>query len=249
MRADRDPLHPRGSSPDDGEPLEARLARIRRATDAIAPPPSLAADVMARVASRAARSSQPAATWWTHLGPVARHFVPVATLAAAAALALAWSGQATLAETAASALDLAQDLPWISPRLRAAGTLLAVFALGAATGAAGMRYSTARSLHYLLDAPPGEARRRAMVWALDRRLSLSDAQHARVEAILAAHSGEYAAIYRRTEPEMAALRARVEGEIREVLRPDQQGKFDELAARFKARHRRALGLDDGGAPQ
>ncbi len=132
----------------------------------------------------------------------------------------------------------------ISPRLRAAGTLLAVFALGAATGGAVVRYTTTRSIHHLLDAPPGEARRRAMLWALDRKLSLTDAQRDRIEGILTAHAGEYAAIHRRTEPEMAALRARVEGEIREVLTPDQKGKFDELAAKLKARHRRALGLDD-----
>jgi len=132
----------------------------------------------------------------------------------------------------------------ISPRLRATGTLLAVFALGAATGGAVVHYKTSRSIHHLLDASPGEARRRAMIWALDRKLSLTDAQRDRIEAILVAHAGEYAAIYRRTEPDMAALRLRVEGEIREVLTPDQQPKFDELATKLKARHRHALGLDD-----
>ncbi len=99
MRADRDTL-------------EARLDRIRRATDAIDPPPSLAAEVMARAASApSARSGRVTAAWWAQLGPVGRSFVPVAMLAAAAAVALAWSGQATLDETATSALDIAQDLP------------------------------------------------------------------------------------------------------------------------------------------
>jgi hypothetical protein len=132
----------------------------------------------------------------------------------------------------------------IPPRLRAAGTLLAVFALGAATGSAATRYHASRSLHHLLDAPPSEARRRAIVWALDRQLSLSSDQRERIEAILAAHSGELSAIARRTEPELSPIMARIEEEMRATLRPDQQGKFDTLAARFKDRHRRALGLDD-----
>ena len=114
-------------------PLESELARIRRATDAIEPPPDFAAEVMARVGSRAPRSvtmgatptdpgglasspstprsGLPAAEWLAQLSFVGRRFVPIATLAAAAAVALAWSVQTTLDETAPSALDIAQDLP------------------------------------------------------------------------------------------------------------------------------------------
>ncbi len=138
----------------------------------------------------------------------------------------------------------------ISPRLRAAGTLIAVFVLGAATGAAVTRYTTSRSVHHFLDAPPSEARQRAMLWALDRKLSLSGEQRQRIEGILAAHSAEFAAIARRSEPELGPLMDRVQVEIRATLQPDQLGKFDELAARMKERHRRALGggaADDGGA--
>ena len=137
----------------------------------------------------------------------------------------------------------------ISPRLRAAATLLAVFALGTATGAAGSRYATSRSLHHLLDASPHEARRRAMLWALDRKLSLSGEQHERIEAILAAHNAEFAAIARRSEPELAPIMDRIEVEIRATLTPDQQGKFDELAAKMKERHHRALGASGEGAPR
>jgi hypothetical protein len=134
----------------------------------------------------------------------------------------------------------------ISPRLRAAGTLVAVFALGAATGAAGMRYTTSRSVHHFLDAPPGETHRRAMMWALERHLTLSADQRTRIEAILASHSPELAAIARRTEPELDAVTDRIHAEIRATLTPDQLAPFDELAARIKERHRRAL-AEDGGA--
>jgi hypothetical protein len=133
----------------------------------------------------------------------------------------------------------------ISPRLRAVGTLVVVFACGAATGAAGTRYTTSRSIHHLLDAPPTEARRRAMVWAIDRKLSLSSEQRERIEAILAAHSGEFTAIALRTEPELAPLMDQVESEIRASLTPEQQPKFDELAKKFKDRRRRAIGIDVG----
>jgi hypothetical protein len=138
----------------------------------------------------------------------------------------------------------------ISPRLRAAATLIAVFALGAATGAAVTRYTTSRSVHHFLDASPSEARRQAMVWALDRKLSLSGEQRERIEAILAAHNPEFAAIARRTEPELNPLMDRVHAEIRATLTSEQQGKFDELATKLKERHRRALGFgsgEDGGA--
>jgi Spy/CpxP family protein refolding chaperone len=131
----------------------------------------------------------------------------------------------------------------ISPRLRAAATLFAVFALGAATGSAGTHYASSRSLHHFLDAPPSEARRQAMVWALDRHLSLSKEQRERIEAILAAHSGEISAVARRNEPELAPVMDRIHAEMRATLTPEQQPKFDALMAKFRERRRRALGID------
>jgi Spy/CpxP family protein refolding chaperone len=131
----------------------------------------------------------------------------------------------------------------ISPRLRAAATLLAVFALGAATGSAGTRYASMRSLHRFLDAPPSEARHRAMLWALDHHLSLSSEQRGRIDAIFAAHSGELAAIARRNEPELAPVMARIHEEIRATLTPEQQPKFDALTTKLRERRRHALGID------
>jgi Spy/CpxP family protein refolding chaperone len=131
----------------------------------------------------------------------------------------------------------------ISPRLRAAGTLLVVFGLGAATGVAGTRYTSSRSLHHFLDAPPSEAHRRAIVWALERKLSLTSEQRDRIEAILASHNAEFVAIARRTEPELEPLWARVHDEMRATLTPEQQGKFDELTAKYKERRRRAIAAD------
>jgi hypothetical protein len=114
MRADHD-YHP------GDPPLEATLARLRRATDAIEPPPGYAARVLAQALDpgrlppvsdgRASAKPPSQASVWAHLGPVGRRFVPAAMLAAAAALALAWSAQEHLDENVDSALELAQGLP------------------------------------------------------------------------------------------------------------------------------------------
>ncbi len=85
--------------------LDAQLAEIRQATAGIAPPAGFSTRVMARAAV-----VRPA-SWWGDLGSVGRRFVPFAAVAAAAAMALAWSAQTGLDETAPSALELAQSLP------------------------------------------------------------------------------------------------------------------------------------------
>jgi hypothetical protein len=86
---------------------DALLARVRRATEAIEPPPDFAARVLA-AASLPRRSTT---SWWAQIGPAGRRVVPFAAIAAAAAMALAWSADARLDESADSAIDLAQGLP------------------------------------------------------------------------------------------------------------------------------------------
>jgi Spy/CpxP family protein refolding chaperone len=129
----------------------------------------------------------------------------------------------------------------MTPRTRAALALGAVFLLGAATGSAATRFATARAMHKLHDAPPGEARQHVLLAALDRRLSLTPEQHARVEAILTSHRGELTAVARKLEPDLAPVIAQIQSEIRATLTPEQQGKFDEMAARYNERRRRSLG--------
>ena len=93
---------------DDGgvAPLDTRLAGLRGATEVVDPPPDFAARVLAATSRRS-----PGGSWWAQLGPAGRRVVPFAAVAAAAAMALAWSADARLDDAAASALDLAQDLP------------------------------------------------------------------------------------------------------------------------------------------
>ncbi len=87
------------------DPVDVVLAGIRTATDGLEPPGGFAAQVMARAAL-----VRPIG-FWGALGTVGPRFVPFAALAAAAALALAWSAQTGLDDTAPSALELAQSLP------------------------------------------------------------------------------------------------------------------------------------------
>jgi hypothetical protein len=129
----------------------------------------------------------------------------------------------------------------MTPRTRAGLALSVVFLLGAATGSAATRFATARAIHKLHDAPPGEARQRILLAAMDRRLSLTPEQHARIEAILTSHRGELAAVARKMEPDLAPLIAHIQSEIRATLRPEQQGNFDEMAAKYNERRRRSLG--------
>jgi hypothetical protein len=101
--------------------IDTLLAGVRRATEVIDPPPDFAARVLAVAmgetpkppARPAASRPCPDLTWWAQLGPAGRRVVPLAALAAAAAMALAWSADARLDDSVAGALDLdlAQDLP------------------------------------------------------------------------------------------------------------------------------------------
>jgi hypothetical protein len=90
------------------DPTDAVLARARRATEAMEPP----ADFPERILAAVSRPRVVApASWWTQLGPAGRRVVPFAAIAAAAAMALAWSADARLDESADSAIDIAEALP------------------------------------------------------------------------------------------------------------------------------------------
>jgi hypothetical protein len=94
-------------------------------------------------------------------------------------------------------------------RGRAAALLLAVFLAGAASGAAGLSLGR-RALR-------PESRRARAVDRLDRSLALDDAQRREVEAIL-----------ERQRERMRPLFGETRREIRAVLRPDQQARFDAM---------------------
>lgn len=112
--------------------------------------------------------------------------------------------------------------------------LLAAFALGAAAGAWAQRMGGPR--HRM--APPPPAR---MVAKIDRVVGLDDGQRRAVLALLEARRPDAEALHRETFEKMEALRRSVAADIRALLRPDQQAKFDALGERMEARRRRLRG--------
>lgn len=108
--------------------------------------------------------------------------------------------------------------------------LLAAFALGAAAGAWAHRMAGPR--HRM--APPSPAR---MVARLDRVVGLDEGQRRAVLGLLEARRPEAEALHRETFEKMEALRRSVGDDIRALLRPDQQAKFDAFSQRMDARRR------------
>jgi hypothetical protein len=86
---------------DEDPRVRETLARARAATEAIEPPPAFAERLVA-----ATRGRQ---TGWTQVDAVARRAVPVALLAAAAALALAWYAESP--SDGSTALDDIEGVP------------------------------------------------------------------------------------------------------------------------------------------
>lgn len=112
--------------------------------------------------------------------------------------------------------------------------LTAVFVLGAAAGGAAS-YAYAQQRHAALFAS-GEDGRAAFenrrMRGMARKLELDEDQEKRISAILAKARDEARDVSRDMfekcgEP-IRAQRARVDAEIRAVLRPDQQQRYDEL---------------------
>ena len=88
------------------ETMEGRFERLRASTEQIAPPADFASRVLTRVRDRKVRPS-----WWAALVPLGRSAVPLAALAAAAAIALAAVGEARVDDTITAAIDLAGGTP------------------------------------------------------------------------------------------------------------------------------------------
>jgi hypothetical protein len=93
--------------------VQAAMDRARAATDAIEPPPAFAERVVAATRGRPSGLDgghpHPQAPGWTQLDAVARRAVPVAMLAAAAALALAWYAESP--SDGSTALDDIEEVP------------------------------------------------------------------------------------------------------------------------------------------
>ncbi len=116
-------------------------------------------------------------------------------------------------------------------RVKGYGALLIVFVLGLLIGGAGSRALLQRRYaHLFRDRFSVFEQRR--IGALSRRLDLDDAQDQKVRAIMAKYGQERRKLARdmldRCGDPMRAQKAQMDAEIRAVLRPDQQSRYDAL---------------------
>jgi Spy/CpxP family protein refolding chaperone len=76
---------------------------------------------------------------------------------------------------------------------------------------------------------------------LDRSLSLTPEQHARIDTVLTRREADLRALMSETRPRFEAIANRTRGDIQAVLTPEQQEKFAEITRRMDARRKGPAG--------
>lgn len=128
----------------------------------------------------------------------------------------------------------------MSPKLKIYGVVLGIFVLGAgAGGAAGYAVASQRLAEALGDDRPALGDARRAVAAMSRELNLSREQRQKVRDIMARHRDENREVMRamvdKCGGDLQGLRQRVDAEIKSVLDPEQQKRFQELVDK-RGRH-------------
>jgi len=113
--------------------------------------------------------------------------------------------------------------------------LVAAFALGAVAGGFGMRGYVLNGFARDLHGSPGKARMQFRLEAMARKLDLDAQQRDKIQRIFEAHEDERRQTFERCAPEHRALKSKVDAEIRAILTPEQQKKFDELDQERRAK--------------
>lgn len=124
-------------------------------------------------------------------------------------------------------------------KLKVYGALLGVFLLGSIGGGAVGSAITQRRMGKIFKDPSAVFEKRR-AGALVRRLDLDDAQEEKVRGVL----GKYGAkrreltrdIMERCGAPLREQKTQMDGEIRGLLRPDQQARYDRLLKDGKGRH-------------
>jgi len=116
-------------------------------------------------------------------------------------------------------------------KLKGYGALVLVFVLGILIGGAGSRAMLqARYKRFFRD--PSEMFERRRLGALSRRLKLDDAQEDRARDIFGKYGKQRRALTReimvRCGEPLHAQKVQMDAEIRALLRPDQQARYDQL---------------------
>lgn len=116
-------------------------------------------------------------------------------------------------------------------KLKGYGALLLVFALGVLAGGAGSRAMLQRRYAHLFRDRSALFENRRL-GALSRRLDLDDEQGNQVRAVLNKYGKQRQKLTReimdRCGAPLHAQKSQMDGEIRALLRPEQQARYDEL---------------------
>lgn len=116
-------------------------------------------------------------------------------------------------------------------------TLVGVFLLGGVAGAGGAVAYLRHEAREIASEP--RFRDRARIRGLTRLLDLTDGQRDRVKAVFEKHQGDRQAAFsdmiEKCGDSVKKQKAAVDGEIRAILDPAQQAKFDALVQKQNAR--------------
>lgn len=119
----------------------------------------------------------------------------------------------------------------MSPARRAA---LTAFLVGLIAGAAAGSWGQRAMFRRFMKRGPDAAH---MIRRLDRELSLDDSQKSAILAVLGARRAEIESVKKDAQARFESMRVATDADIRKLLRPDQQAKFDAMTARWQARQR------------
>ncbi len=128
----------------------------------------------------------------------------------------------------------------MTTRVKGALLLLLAFLLGTATGALGFGLFQARTGWWRSPRDPARFQQ-FLLKRLTRELNLRPDQYQQVEAILRDTGQEFARLREEMTPRFREIRTRGRDRIRAVLDPEQQAKFENLAAAWERRAERWRG--------
>jgi len=121
--------------------------------------------------------------------------------------------------------------------IKCALCILLIFIIGAASGVLAMHIVYKRHMEAFLRGDR-KAREEILLNRLSCKLDLDERRREQARAIVEKTHAEMDNIRNQYRPQMEALMYRSQAEMRQILRPDQKGKFEQFLARHKARHRR-----------
>jgi hypothetical protein len=113
--------------------------------------------------------------------------------------------------------------------------ILFIFSLGIACGALITHMAYRLRMEAFVSGKPG-MREEILLERLDRRLDLDERQRASVRTIIHETATELKSIRRQFRPQMNMVLEKGRAEVRKILRPEQQKKFDRFIAEHRARH-------------